>query len=150
MIAGVDCNDRNANLRAVLQRIEDHNLTLRKEKCEFGKPIMNFHGHLFTADGLETSPDKIHAIQQCTSQATKEELVSFLHMLAYLSRYIINFSSRRKPLRQLTRNNVKFHWTNAHQTGFEDLKKLSPPPQSSYPSIQREIPSSSVTEAQRD
>ena len=123
MIAGVDWNDHNANLRAVLQRIEDHNLTLRQEKCEFGKSTMNFHGHLFTAEGLEPSPDKIRAIQKCTPPTTKEELISFLQMLAYLSRYIINFSSRCEPLRQLTRNNTKFHWTDAHQTAFDDLKK---------------------------
>ena len=42
MIGGLDWEDHNTNLRAVLQRIEDHNLTLRKEKCEFGKTMMNF------------------------------------------------------------------------------------------------------------
>jgi hypothetical protein len=31
MIGGLDWKDHNKNLQAVLQRIEDHNLTLRKE-----------------------------------------------------------------------------------------------------------------------
>ena len=53
---------------------------------------------------------------------TKEELVSFLQMLAYLSRYISNFSSWCEPLRRLTRVKAKFEWTTEQQAAFEDLK----------------------------
>ena len=122
MIGGRDWEDHNENLKMLLQPIEDHNLTLRREKCEFGKHTLNFHGHLFTADGLKPSPDKIKAVQACTPPKTKEELVSFLQMLAYLSCYIENFSSRCEPLRRLTRNNTKFVWSTEQQDAFEDLK----------------------------
>ena len=122
MIGGVDWEDHNRNLAALLRRIEDHNLTLRREKCEFGKTTLNFHGHLFTADGLRPSPDKIQAVKDCEPPKTKEELVSFLQMLAYLSRYISNFSSRCEPLRRLTRDKLKFEWTQEQQTAFVDLK----------------------------
>ncbi|CAB4043024.1 Transposon Tf2-9 poly [Paramuricea clavata] len=44
-------------------------------------------------------------------------------MLAYLSRYINNFSSHWEPLRRLTRHNAKFKWTNEQQTAFDDFKK---------------------------
>ena len=40
MIGGLDWEDHNNNLRMLLQRIEDHNLTLREEKCEFGKTTL--------------------------------------------------------------------------------------------------------------
>ena len=53
---------------------------------------------------------------------TKEQLVSFLQMLAYLSRYISNFSSRSGPLRRLTRVKAKFEWTTERQAAFEVLK----------------------------
>ena len=122
MIGGLDLNDHNENLQAVLQRIEDHNRTLRKEKYEFGKTSMTFHGHMFTADGLKPSPDKTRAVQKCTPPTTREELVSFLQMVAHLSRYIHNFLSRCEPLRRLTRHNAKFKWTNEQQIAFDDLK----------------------------
>ena len=122
IVGGVDWEDHNRNLAALLRRIEDHNLTLRKEKCEFGKTTLNFHGHLFTADGLRPSPDKIQAVKDYEPPKTKEELVSFLQMLAYLSRYISNFSSRCEPLRRLTRDKLKFEWTQEQQTAFVDLK----------------------------
>ena len=53
---------------------------------------------------------------------TKEELVSFLQMLAYLSRYFSNFSSRCEPLKPLIRVKAKFSWTTERQAAFEDLK----------------------------
>ena len=73
MVGGVAWKDYNANLRMLLQRIEDHNLTLRREKCEFGKTTFNFHGHLFTTNGLKPSADKIKPAQHCMPPKTKED-----------------------------------------------------------------------------
>jgi len=122
MVGGVNWADHNNNLQTLLQRIEDHNLTLRKEKCVFGQTTLNFHGHLFTQNGLQPSPDKIAAVKECKAPSSKEELVSFLQMLAYLSRYIDNFSSRCEPLRRLTRDKTKLIWTDEQQHAFDDLK----------------------------
>ena len=127
MIGGVDWQEHNANLEATLKRIEDHNLTLRKEKCEFGKTTMEFHGHTFTSEGLRPSSDKIRAVEECEPPRNREELISFLQMLAYLSRYISKFLSRCEPLRRLTRENAQFIWTNEQQRAFEDLKVIHIP-----------------------
>ena len=54
---------------------------------------------------------------------TTDDARSFLQLVAYLSRYIHNFSSRCEPLRRLTRHNAKFKWTNEQQIAFDDLKK---------------------------
>ena len=122
MIGGRDWDEHNKCLAQLLQRLEDHNLTLRREKCEFGKASIDFHGHLFTQEGLKPSPTKIQAVQNCAPPASKEELVSFLQMVAYLSRYISNFSSRCEPLRKLTKVNAKFEWSTEQEKAFKDLK----------------------------
>ena len=123
LIGGLDEEDHNKNLAAVLKRLQAHNLTLRREKCEFGKTDIEFHGHLFTSEGLKPSPNKVKAVRECTPPKSREELVSFLQMMAYLSRYITNFSSRCEPLRRLTHNKAKFDWTTEQQDAFEDLKE---------------------------
>ena len=122
MISGRDRDEHNKSLAQLLQRLEDHNLTLRREKCEFGKASIDFHRHLFTQEGLKPSLTKIQAVQNCAPPASKEELVSFLHMVAYLSRYISNFSSQCEPLRKLTKVNVKFEWLTEQEKVFKDLK----------------------------
>ena len=43
--------------------------------------------------------------------------------MAYLSRYISNFSNRSEPLRKITRKWQKFAWSQEQQLTFEDLKK---------------------------
>ena len=43
MIGGKDWDEHNKCLAQLLQRLEDHNLTLRSEKCEFGKASIDFH-----------------------------------------------------------------------------------------------------------
>ena len=48
--------------------------------------------------------------------------VSFLQMVAYLSRYISNFSSQCEPLRKLTKVNAKFEWLTEQEKAFKDLK----------------------------
>ncbi|CAB4037535.1 Hypothetical predicted protein [Paramuricea clavata] len=45
MIGGVDLADHDKNLKIVLGRLKDYNLTLRQEKCEYRKSILEFHGH---------------------------------------------------------------------------------------------------------
>ena len=53
IIGGVDLPDHDKNLKMVLGRLKNHNLTLRQEKCEFRKSTLEFHGHVFTAEGLK-------------------------------------------------------------------------------------------------
>lgn len=85
MVGGADKDDHNANLTALLHRLETHNLALHKEKCQFGKSTIDFHGYLFTAEGLKPSPRKVKAVRECSPPKSKEELISFLQMMAYLS-----------------------------------------------------------------
>ena len=126
LVGGTDWDDHNKNLMSVLQRLEIHNITLRKEKCEFGKSRIEFHGHLFTERGVKPSPSKVEAVCKCEPPKSKEELISFVQMMTYLSRYISNFSRRCEPLRRLTRKDEKFMWNPEQQLTFEDLEEAIP------------------------
>ena len=127
------------------KRLKDHKLTLWHEKCEFGKVSIDFHGHLFTQEGLKPSPTNIQAVQNCAPPASKEELVCFLQMVAYLFRYISNFSSRYEPLQKLTEVNTKFEWLTEQDKALKDLNAaITAAP------VLILYHSSSATEAQQD
>ena len=81
MIGGVDLADHDKNLKIVLGRLKDYNLTLRQEKCEFRKSTLEFHGHLFTAEGLKPSASKVRAVNTFQKPNTKEELLPLLPLL---------------------------------------------------------------------
>ena len=122
MVGGKDWEEHNQNLETLLERLTVHNITLRREKCEFGQTSLEFHGHQFTSKGLRPSPSKVRAIQEMERLKTKEELVSFIQMTAYLSRFIENFSSRSEPLRRMTKQGQTFEWKPEQQKAFDDLK----------------------------
>ena len=55
-------------------------------------------------------------------QTNISELISFLGMTNYLSRFIPNYSMRIYSLLELTKKNIPWLWTHKHQTVFDDLK----------------------------
>ncbi|CAM4472133.1 unnamed protein product [Caretta caretta] len=46
------------NLEATLQRLEEYGLRVRKDKCEFFQPSVEYLGHIIDAVGLHKAPEK--------------------------------------------------------------------------------------------
>jgi hypothetical protein len=116
-------SEHNATLEAVLQREDDYGITLNKTKCEFGRPELEFYGYRFSQRGLTPTPDKVKAIKECTAPTSKSAVRSFLGMTGYLAKFITRYASLTQPLRELTRNETKFHWGPEEQDAFEKLKQ---------------------------
>ena len=114
--------EHNATLKAVLRRAADYGITLNKSKCEFRQQELEFYGCRFSQQGLTPTPDKVKAVQECTAPTSKSEVRSFLGMTGYLAKFIPRYASLTQPLRELTRNNTKFHWGPEEQRAFEKLK----------------------------
>lgn len=122
LIGGRDWDEHNRTLELVLTRLQDHGLTLRLEKCEFGKEEIEFYGVRFTGEGIKPSKLKVKALQECGEPSSKEGVRSFLQMVGYMSRFITNFAQIAAPLRQLTKSTSTFHWGPAEQSTFDSLK----------------------------
>ena len=114
--------EHNATLEAVLQRAEDFGITLNKAKCEFGRTELEFYGYRFSQHGLTPRSDKVKAIRDCSAPTSKSEVRSFLGMTGYLAKFIPRYASLTQPLRELTRNETKFHWDSQEQDAFAKLK----------------------------
>ena len=46
-------------LKALLGRLSEYGITLRKEKCKFGKPEVHWFGHVFNKHGMMADPEKV-------------------------------------------------------------------------------------------
>ena len=122
LIGGKDRNEHNRTLDLVLTRLQDHGLTLRLEKCEFGKEEVEFYGVRFTREGIKPSKAKVKALQECGEPSSKEGVRSFLQMVGYMSRFITSFAQIAAPLRQLTKSTSTFQWGPIEQEAFDSLK----------------------------
>ena len=110
-------------LRKVLQRLLDRKLTLNGQKCEYNKPSLEFLGHIFGADGIAPSPDKIKTIVEMQTPKNASEVRSFLGMANFCgSAFIKDYATLTHDLRQLTKKTVPWEWTEKHTNAFTTLK----------------------------
>ena len=106
----------------MLKRFANTGLPLHLDKCEFNKNSLAFFGFVFSADDIAPDPEKVKAIHEACSPSSTSEVRSFLGMVTYCAKFIQNFSDITKPLRELMKKNVQFHWKQHHQHAFQKVK----------------------------
>ena len=52
LVTGKDQSDHLANLEQVLKRLEEHGLTVQREKCAFMQSSLKYLGHLIDPEGI--------------------------------------------------------------------------------------------------
>lgn len=128
-------------LEAVFTRLEQCNLKLKGSKCEFFCTKVQYLGHVVSANGVETDPDKVEALRTWPEPKTLKDLRSFLGFASYYRRFVHGFAQLAKPLNDLlvghptnkkgksAKDAAKWVWTENQQFAFERLIQLltSPP-----------------------
>jgi predicted aspartyl protease len=61
-------------LRKVLSRIKNSGVTLKREKCEFGRDCIKFLGHVVRGDGIRPDPEKIKVISEMLPPPQKKRV----------------------------------------------------------------------------
>ena len=87
----------------------------------FSKEIQ-YLGHILSTKGIHALPSMTQAIQKMQPPTTPKEVHAFLRLVGYYRKFIKDFAKIAKPLTLLTRQQVKFEWTPAHQEAFMKLK----------------------------
>ena len=123
IIYGVNTEEHDKTLHAVLTRFKELNLTLKKEKCQFYMPRIEFFGMVFSADGMSPDPAKVEAIKQAEAPTSVSDVRSLLGMTSYVSRFICDYADIIvAPLCDLTHKGVEFKWEDVHQEALERLR----------------------------
>ena len=67
LVTGGSREDHLSTLNAVLERLEVAGLKLKKSKCAFLAPSVEYLGHVISAEGLHPSEEKVRAIKEAPS-----------------------------------------------------------------------------------
>ena len=135
IIYGKTCEDELARLRVGFQKMREAKLKVKPKKCHLFKKKVAYLGHVVSAEGVSTDPDKIEAVKQWPAPKTVTEVRSFLCLASYYRRFIQGFAEIAKPLHRLTERNNTWHWTKECQETFRELKtRLINAPILAYPS----------------
>ena len=121
-------------LEEVLQRLQKAGLKLKPQKCELLQEEVRYLGHIVSADGIATDPEKIAAIKNWPTPQNLKQLQAFLGTAGYYRQYLPEFATVAKPLHQLTSKGAEWIWDSEAQAAFEELRqRLTAAPILGYP-----------------
>ncbi|GFV17974.1 retrovirus-related Pol polyprotein from transposon 297 [Trichonephila clavipes] len=63
IIGGRTFEEHLQNIRKVLSKLRDANLKLNASKCKFFQKEVNYLGHIISAEGVRTDPEKVSAVK---------------------------------------------------------------------------------------
>ena len=122
LVTGKTETEHIKNLEEVLLRLEKAGLRLKKQKCSFMLPSVNYLGHSISSEGLQPTREKIRAITDAPTPTTLAQLRSFLGLVNYYSKFLPQLATTLAPLYSLLCRNKKWHWGNKQQDAFKAAK----------------------------
>uniref|UniRef100_A0A674DXY4 ribonuclease H n=1 Tax=Salmo trutta TaxID=8032 RepID=A0A674DXY4_SALTR len=112
LITGKDEQEHLRNLTSTLQRLGEYGLRVRKDKCEFFRPSVEYLGHVIDSSGLHKAPSKVKAIVEAPSPQNVSQLRSFLGLLIYYAKFMPILANMLKPLHELLNKTKQWKWTD--------------------------------------
>ena len=88
IVHGRDTREHDANLKALLEKSREKNVTFNKATCEFSKDRVVYHGLMFSKDGVSPDPCEVKAIKSAGRLRNAVELNSFLCTVRYSLRFM--------------------------------------------------------------
>ncbi len=108
----------------VLQKLRQHQLYLKLEKCEFHRSTIQFLGYVINQEGIQMDQGKVKAIEEWPLPQSVKELQRFLGFANFYRRFVKNFSMHTTPLTALLRGKPKsLSWNSLAQEALDQLKE---------------------------
>ncbi|GFW23827.1 retrovirus-related Pol polyprotein from transposon 297 [Trichonephila clavipes] len=76
IIGGRTFEEHLQNIRKVLSKLSDANLKLNPSKCKFFQKEVNYLGHIISAEGVRTDPEKVSAVKNWKRPENLQALTS--------------------------------------------------------------------------
>jgi len=127
LIASPDEKSHEQHVRIVLQRLQQHGVTINANKSVFGQSELEFLGHMVSASGIHPIPKKIKTLSSYPLPADVESLRKFLGILNFYHRFIPNAASLQAPLTDLIKGAKKkdrtpIQWTDDTRKAFDSCR----------------------------
>ena len=122
LVTGSSEREHLNNLAEVLKRLESAGMRLKRSRCEFMLPSVEYLGHKISDKGLQPTEGKIRAIVEAPVPQNVSQLKAFLGMLNYYAKFLPNISSRLAPLYKLLQKAVTWSWGTKQQKAFKEAK----------------------------
>jgi hypothetical protein len=83
-----------------------------------------FLGHVISSEGIDVDPSKVRDVLDWAPPKSIHQVRSFLGLMGYYRRFILNFSKISKPITELLKKGTKYVWSKECDEAFQTLKKV--------------------------
>jgi hypothetical protein len=90
--------EHQEHLQTVLEVLRKNQLFVKKSKCVFVQPQVEYLGHIISGNEVSTDPNKIQAVKDCPTPKNITELRAFLGLAGYYRRFIKDCGKICRPL----------------------------------------------------
>jgi len=106
IVFSTDPSQHNDHVRQVLERLIQHGLYIKAEKCEFSATSTKFLGHTVSPEGICMDLGQVSAVTSYPPPTNPKQLSRFIGLANSYRRYIKDFASLARPLNLLLRKST--------------------------------------------
>lgn len=152
IIFSKDTESHLKHLEEIFSTLEDANMKVQLDKCDFFKEEVEFLGFVVSGGGVKMNPKKVEAITNFPYPTNLRELRSLLGLFNFYRRFIKGFAEIAKPLTNMLRGDngkvkkseskkIKIFLSNTEKEAIDSLKNaiISPEIILSYPNFEKDF-----------
>jgi hypothetical protein len=110
------------HLKIDLETLRKNKLLAKHSKCVFATQQVEYLGHIISATGVATDPQKIAAVKEWPIPKNITQLIGFLGLTGYYRRFVKNYGLICRPLHNMLKKD-SFKWTAEQTLAFNSLKE---------------------------
>ncbi|UYV63696.1 hypothetical protein LAZ67_2005344 [Cordylochernes scorpioides] len=116
LIASKNENDHIEHLHTISKRLSDHGLTFNISKSVFGKPLLEFLGHIIDNKGIKPLPEKIRIVKDFPQPNSTRQLQRFIGLVNFYHKFIKNSCHILAPLYSALAENTVLNYPQPNST----------------------------------
>ena len=108
----------------ILRRLEEHDLYVKPEKCEWKVREVGFLGVIIGPDRIKMKKEKVRGILEWLAPKCVKDVQKFLGLANYYRRFVKDFAEIARPMHRLVRKQERWNWGSEREEAFKRLKEI--------------------------
>jgi hypothetical protein len=96
---------------------------LNPKKSIFAVEQGKLLGFIVSSEGMIIDPERTQVISKLPPPSSKKSMQSFLGQINFVRRFVPSFSEMVRPLQNLIKKDVQYHWGPLESQAFDSIKK---------------------------
>ena len=109
-------------LEAVLDKLYQKGIKLRKDKIKFMLREVEYNGFMISKNGIRLTENKVEAIHGAKAPLNVTEHRSFIGLANYIRSFVSKFAELVAPLYHLLKKDSKWKWGIKENESFNKIK----------------------------